>query len=406
MDAIVAEFQANMWLYISIPFVSGLIGYITKVVAIKMMFQPIEFWGIPPFLGWQGIVPRKAEKMATIAVDLMTERLIKPEEIFARLDPQRIAREIEVPMMEASEDIVREVMHQYQPGLWEGMPEFLRQRIIKRVKAEAPKIVAVIMSEVQINVSRYFDIRHMVISNLKKDKRLLNEIFQKVGKQELKFFCKAGFAFGFIIGLVQMACWLIFRQPWMLPAFGGFVGLFSDWLALQMLFRPLNPKKIMGYTLHGLFLKRQQEVAGDYAALISKQMLTPGIMMEELFNGPRSDRVINLLQKHVRRVVDEQAGLARPLVLYAVGTERYIQMKQSVAERILEKLPETMKHMEEYAEDAMDVRNTLIMRMKQLTPTEFEGMLRPAFKEEEWILITVGAVLGFLVGEMQIHFMI
>jgi uncharacterized membrane protein YheB (UPF0754 family) len=192
----------------------------------------------------------------------------------------------------------------------------------------------------------------------------------------------------------------------MLPAFGGFVGLVSDWLALQMLFRPLNPKKFLGLTLHGLFLRRQQEVASDYAALISKQILTPGIMMEELFTGPKSDRVIQLLQRHVRRVIDEQAGLARPLVLYAVGTERYIQMKATVAERILEKLPDTMKYMENYAEDAMDVRNTLITRMKQLTPTEFEGMLRPAFKEEEWILITVGAVLGFLVGEMQITFML
>ncbi|MEL0027686.1 MAG: DUF445 domain-containing protein, partial [Perlucidibaca sp.] len=76
MDALIAEFKADMWLYISIPFISGIIGYVTKVVAIKMMFYPINFWGIKPFLGWQGIVPRKAEKMATIAVDLMTERLI------------------------------------------------------------------------------------------------------------------------------------------------------------------------------------------------------------------------------------------------------------------------------------------------------------------------------------------
>lgn len=406
MQEMIAEFQANPWLYLSIPFISGIIGYVTKVVAIKMMFHPLEFFGIPPFLGWQGIVPRKAEKMATIAVDLMTTRLIRPEEIFARLDPSRIAREIEVPLMASSEDIVREVAHAYQPGLWEGMPEFMRQAVIKRVKAEAPKVVQVIMAEVQQDVSRYFDIRHMVISNLKKDKALLNEIFQRVGKQELKFFCTAGFYFGFIIGLVQMVCWLAFRQPWMLPAFGGFVGLFSDWLALQMLFRPLEPKRFLGFTLHGLFLKRQQEVAADYASLISKQMLTPGIMMEELFTGPMSDRIILLVQKHVRRVIDEQTGIVRPLVIYAVGSKTYIKMKESVAERILSRLPDTMKYMEEYAEDAMDVRNTLVSRMKQLTSVEFEGMLRPAFKEEEWILITVGAVLGFLVGEMQIHFMI
>ena len=406
MQSLITEFQSNFWLYLSIPFISGIIGYVTKVVAIKMMFYPIEFIGIRPFFGWQGIVPRKAEKMATIAVELMTSRLIKPEEIFARLDPVRIAREIEVPLMASSEDIVREVAHAYQPGLWEGMPEFMRQAVIRRVKSEAPKVVEVIMAEVQHDVSRYFDIRHMVISNLQKDKALLNEIFQRVGKQELKFFCTAGFYFGFIIGLVQMLCWLVFKQPWMLPAFGGFVGLFSDWLALQMLFRPLEPKRILGFTLHGLFLRRQQEVAGDYAALISKQMLTPGLMMEELFTGPQSDRVIQLVQKHVRRVIDEQTGIVRPLVIYAVGSEKYINMKAAVAERILSRLPETMKYMEGYAEDAMDVRNTLVTRMKQLTSVEFEGMLRPAFKEEEWILITVGAVLGFMVGEMQIHFMI
>ena len=39
--------------------------------------------------------------------------------------------------------------------------------------------------------------------------------------------------------------------------------------------------------------------------------------------------------------------------------------------------------------------------MQELTPEEFEGVLRPAFKQDEWILITVGAVLGFLVGELQ-----
>lgn len=402
----IADFQANMWLYISIPFVSGIIGYVTKVVAIQMMFSPMEFVGIKPFLGWQGIVPRKAEKMAMISVDLMTSKLIRPSEIFGRLDPERIAKEIEVPMMAAAEDVVREVAQQYQPGLWEGMPEFARQKIIARVKAESPAVVAAIMQEVKDNTDKYFDIKHMVLTNLMKDKALLNDIFKKVGKQEFRFFSNAGFYFGFGIGLIQMVCWLLFKQPWMLPAFGGFVGFFSDWIALQMMFRPQLPTKFMGFTFQGLFLKRQKEVAADYAALISKQLLTPSNMMEELFRGAFSDRIMELVHKNVKRLVDEQAGVARPLVVYAVGSQRYIEMKNTVADRILEKMPETMKHVEAYAEDAMDVRNTLVSRMQELTPQEFEGMLRPAFKEDEWSLIAVGAVLGFLVGEAQIQFML
>ncbi|HQV81159.1 MAG TPA: DUF445 family protein, partial [Agitococcus sp.] len=385
-----ADFQANMWLYISIPFISGIIGYVTKVVAIKMMFAPMDFLGFkigPIPIGWQGIVPRKAEKMATISVDLMTSRLINANEVFARLDPNRIAKEIEVPMTAAAEEITRAVAQQYQPGLWEAMPEFARQKIIKKMQAEAPLVVANIMREIQGNVEKYFDIKNMVISNLLKDRKMLNEIFQKVGRQEFKFFSNAGFYFGFGIGLIQMVCWLFFKQPWMLPAFGGFVGFFSDWAALQMMFRPLQPKKIMGVTVQGLFIKRQQEVAADYAALISKQLLTPANMMEELFRGALSDRIMELIQRNVREMIDAQTGSIRPLVVYAVGSQKYIEMKNVVTEKILAKLPETMKHMESYAEDAMDVRNTLVERMQRLSPEEFEGMLRPAFKEDEWSLI-------------------
>ncbi|MBL0231716.1 MAG: DUF445 family protein [Moraxellaceae bacterium] len=404
-----ADFQANMWLYISIPFISGIIGYVTKVVAIKMMFAPMDFLGFkigPIPIGWQGIVPRKAEKMATISVDLMTSRLINANEVFARLDPNRIAKEIEVPMTAAAEEITRAVAQQYQPGLWEAMPEFARQKIIKKMQAEAPLVVANIMREIQGNVEKYFDIKNMVISNLLKDRKMLNEIFQKVGRQEFKFFSNAGFYFGFGIGLIQMVCWLFFKQPWMLPAFGGFVGFFSDWAALQMMFRPLQPKKIMGVTVQGLFIKRQQEVAADYAALISKQLLTPANMMEELFRGALSDRIMELIQRNVREMIDAQTGSIRPLVVYAVGSQKYIEMKNVVTEKILAKLPETMKHMESYAEDAMDVRNTLVERMQRLSPEEFEGMLRPAFKEDEWSLIAVGAALGFLVGELQVTFML
>lgn len=405
---IIANFHEHFWLYMSIPLISGLIGYVTKVIAIQMMFAPLEFKGIKPIFGWQGIVPRKAEKMATIAVELMTSKLIKPEEIFARLDPKRIAKEIQVPLMAAAEDITREVAQEFQPGLWEGMPVFARNKLISSVQARAPKIVENIMAEVQSDVARYFDIKHMVVNNLTKDKRLLNEIFKKVGRQEFKFFSNAGFVFGFGIGVIQMLSWVLTqgKYPWMLPAFGGFVGFFSDWVALQMMFRPLYPKKIMGVTMQGLFIKRQQEVAGDYAALISKQILTSGNMMEELFTGTHSDKVIALVNRHVKEVIDSQSGIVRPLVVYALGGEQYRNIKEQVAQRILQQLPTTMKHIESYAEDAMDIRNTLVERMQKLTPEEFEGMLRPAFKEDEWSLILVGAALGFLVGELQIHFML
>ena len=54
----------------------------------------------------------------------------------------------------------------------------------------------------------------------------------------------------------------------------------------------------------------------------------------------------------------------------------------------------------------MDLRNTLIEKCKQLSDEDFESLLRPIFKAEEWKLIAAGAVLGFMVGELQVQVMI
>ena len=44
---------------LSIPIVSGVVGWATNWLAIQMSFYPVHFIGHPPFLGWQGVVPRK-----------------------------------------------------------------------------------------------------------------------------------------------------------------------------------------------------------------------------------------------------------------------------------------------------------------------------------------------------------
>jgi len=125
-----------------------------------------------------------------------------------------------------------------------------------------------------------------------------------------------------------------------------------------------------------------------------------------VLRGPLSDRLFGMVQKQVQRVVDEQAGVAKPLVVFAVGSSKYQEMKRMVSQEIMKRLPDTMKHVEKYAGEAMDLENLLATKMQTLTVEEFENLLHPAFEQDEWILIAVGAVLGFLVGELQVHVML
>ena len=49
------------------------------------------------------------------------------------------------------------------------------------------------------------------------------------------------------------------------------------------------------------------------------------------------------------------------------------------------------------------VEELLQEKMNQLSADEFESIMRPVFKDDEWLMISVGAVLGFLVGELQVE---
>lgn len=391
----------HWYVYLSIPVMAAVIGYVTKLVAIRMMFRPLEYRGRRPF-GWQGVVPRRAARMASIAVEMMTSQLISPADVVRRLDPDRIAKQLTEPLQAIAGDLAREIAEEFQPELWDSLPERVRRVVVRRIEAEAPKLAVSVLRSVQDDVESVFDLKDMVVTNLVRDKALLNRMFTEAGHREFQFIARSGLGFGALIGIVQMIAWALFKQPLIMPVFGALTGWFTDWLALKMIFYPIGPRRYFGlFTWQGLFLRRREEVSEAYATLIATEVITPHKVIEAVLNGPLADRLFGMIQREVQRTLARQVGVAGPLVLFAVGSNRYQRMKYLIAERALERMPESLVHIEDYARDAMDIRNLLISKMRELSAEEFEGLLRPAFQQDEWILITVGAVLGFAVGEAQ-----
>jgi uncharacterized membrane protein YheB (UPF0754 family) len=186
-----------------------------------------------------------------------------------------------------------------------------------------------------------------------------------------------------------------------MPLFGLVVGWLTDWLALKLIFNPKRPKRFLGVEVQGLFLRRRREVAADYGGLIAEEIITPHKVIRAVLTGPMSDRVFAMVRRQVQSALDHSAGVARPLLIATVGSNRYQEMKLSIAGQVMARLPHTLRHVEEYAKQAMDVRSLLVSKMQLLSDRQFERLIRPAFEQDEWKLIVVGAVLGFLMGEFQ-----
>ena len=68
------------------------------------------------------------------------------------------------------------------------------------------------------------------------------------------------------------------------------IGYITNWLAIRMIFEPVEPHGSSASRFHGLFMRRQPEVADVYAGIIADDIVTIANIGDELLNGPRSDR--------------------------------------------------------------------------------------------------------------------
>lgn len=397
------DFGANWLIYLSMPFVAAFVGWSTKIVALEMLYRPIEFKGIGP-IGWQGIVPRRAGKVGSKTIDLLTSNLLKPEELLDRIDANEAVEALREPLILAIDEISRELAEQVRPGLWDALPEAGRRAIQARMQAQAPRITENMLSEIKADLSRYVDLQFLAVTTLVRNKDKLVKLMRGVTTDAMAFVRRSGIYFGLGIGLVQMVAWALFKNPWIMPAFGFAVGFISDYIALNMLFRPVQPKKFLGFIpFQGLLHAQRDKITRDYAKILADDLFSPDILFDGVIKGPGADKLFALAAKEIDAAIDAQSGIPGHAVVLAVGTKRYRALKDRVVAIVLERLPSTLREVQDYAVGVIDLENTIVEKMNQLTNDEYESILRPVFKDDEPLMISVGAILGGVVGELQVQ---
>jgi uncharacterized membrane protein YheB (UPF0754 family) len=406
---------------LTIPVFSGFIGYATNWSGVWMLFHPIEFKGvrlpglrafaqvlprriqqIPGVMqggiGWQGIIPSRAAKMGSIAVDKGIAKLGSPAEFYEHLDPEKIAEQILASSQKDMRDLVERIMEREHPKLWGELPPRVREAVHERVAEQLPEIVRELTTEIGRNVDDLLDIKLMVIRHTEAHPELLNRIFLDVGQKELRFIIRFGGVFGFVCGFPLILATSAFPHWYVLPVLGTIVGYVTNWLAIWMIFEPVEPRRIGRWTLHGLFLRRQPQVADVYAGIIADEIVTVRNLGDELMHGPRSDRTRALIRSLLRPAVDRATGAVQPLVRLAVGPREYDAIRDSLAIEGVEYTITPLQDEDFNREQSQAIRSLLAERIREMDYPDFMELLRSAMREDEWLLVLHGAVLGFGAG--------
>lgn len=384
----------------SMPLVAGLVGWSTNWLAIQMSFYPVRFIGIPPWLGWQGVIPRKSRKMADICVDRILERFGDLNDIYRRLEPARIAGQIIAQVAPRLEEYIDEIMYELQPVLWDNLPAIAKRRIYKWAAGQFPDRVQALVDDFGDDFGDLVDLKVLLGRELDTHPDLMNRIFREAGGPEIRFVIISGGVIGALLGVGAMPFNGLLHDAWALPLCGFVVGFCTNWLALNLIFRPLQPRRIFGLRLQGLFLQRQAEIADVWSRLVAQELFTVEKVAYAMLHGTQGARTRAIIQRNLRPLLD-QSVIMKLVAQVTVGVSGYSELKKAMNAKAIHATADVFHDADFNRDRAEVVAMAISEQMKALSAREFQDVLRPAFQEEEWQLMVAGGVLGAIAGLLQ-----
>lgn len=388
-------------LFLVVPVVTAFIGWFTNWAAVKMIFHPRTPIGTGRFR-WQGIIYRLAPKMAA-EIGSTTGQVFSPEELVGRLDIEALMERISEAHPSEIEAITAEAFDALAPGIWDSMVPEAREQTMSMVRAEGGRIASVVLADATAHADALIDVDRLFVENLSGENAdQLAAVAETVGAKEFRFIEIYGAVFGAIVGLAQAAAYRWFNQWWMMPIIGGVVGMGTNWLALQMIFRPLEPTRFFGLvTYQGMFPKRQHEIARDYGRIASDVVLTPANLIAHISSNPIPAGLGAELLATARKEIEPMRAMTAMLTGSEPTDEQIDKATHVISQRLTDLLPQVRPTIEEHLFASLRIGELIEERISELDKQQFERLLRGIFEEDEIILVIVGAFLGAIVGVAQ-----
>jgi uncharacterized membrane protein YheB (UPF0754 family) len=195
----------------------------------------------------------------------------------------------------------------------------------------------------------------------------------------------------------------IFKWTWcLLPLIAAVIGWGTNYLAVRMLFHPRVEKSILGLRIQGVFPKRQKVLAEKLGQLVARELFS----MQDVRKHLQGEEFIVHVTKTIEAKVDEflQEKLAEtiPMASMFLGSGMVDTIKHSLVESLAKAVPELGDMFVTHLEKNMDVETVVREKVEAFSSDKLEETLLSIMKREFRFIEVVGAVLGFVIGLVQL----
>ncbi len=192
------------WQLLTMPAVGGVIGWITNVIAIRMLFRPYRPVKLPLLpITIQGLLPKFKAELATSIGKAIEEDLLPVESLIDQLSTSNTYRDILKVIEQHVESRLRQKLPPFLPdGIRSAIVGLLRDWLDQELPLLLDKMTQEVKERVQtdLHISRLVEEKIMAF-----DLAELEALVVRISHRHLRHLEVLGGILGLIIGLIQAA---------------------------------------------------------------------------------------------------------------------------------------------------------------------------------------------------------
>ena len=194
-----------------------------------------------------------------------------------------------------------------------------------------------------------------------------------------------------------MNYWLL-----IIPFISAFIGWVTNWIAIKMLFHPREPKKILGITFHGIFPKRQKQFAEKLGKLVSDEFLSFSDIEQKISDPQNLKKIMPMIETHIDDFLRNRLSSEMPVISMFIGDKTINKLKTAFMNEIEILFPQVMKQFAGNLKTELDLEHIVIQKVAEFSSDKLEEILYQIMSKEFRFVEIIGAVIGFIIGVIQV----
>ncbi|MFZ9718477.1 MAG: DUF445 domain-containing protein [Chitinophagaceae bacterium] len=194
-----------------------------------------------------------------------------------------------------------------------------------------------------------------------------------------------------------MNYWLL-----LIPVISAFIGWITNLIAIKMLFHPRLPVKVLGFTIQGIFPKRQAQFATKLGKLVSEELLSFADIEKKITDPSNIKAMIPMVEGHIDHFLREKLSETMPMLSMFIGDKTIDKIKAVFIEELESLFPNLMKSYLGKLQSELDLEAIVTEKVKAFSSEKLEQILYQVMAKEFTFIEMIGAILGFLIGFLQI----